>query len=226
MSKRSKNYKESKEKIESKVYSLEEGLDKTLETAKTKFDESIELHLRLGIDPSKGDQLVRGTTTLPHGTGKTMKVAAFVPEDKQAEVKGAGADLVGGEELIEEISNSKKCDFDIAVATPDMMRFLGKIARILGPKGLMPNPKNETVTPDPAKIIKELKAGKVSFRNDEGANLHQLVGKVSFGKDKLLENIEAFVKVVKSAKPTSSKGIYIKNAVLCSTMGPSVKIKI
>lgn len=226
MPKRGKKYREAKEKIEKKVYSLEEGLSKALETANTKFDSSIEVHLRLGIDASKGDQLVRGTVNLPNGTGKSLKVAAFVPESREKEAKEAGADLVGGEKLITEISSSEKCDFDLAVATPDMMRFLGRIAKILGPKGLMPNPKNETVTKEPAKIIKELKGGKVSFRNDEGGNLHQLLGKSSFGKEKLLENLNAYLEVIKKSKPASSKGVFIQNAVLCSTMGPAVKVKV
>lgn len=226
MPKRGKKYRSAKEKIEKKVYPLAEGLAKVLETTATNFDSSVELHLRLGIDPTKSDQLVRGTARLPHGTGKILKVACFVPDDLRQAVKDAGADVVGGEDLIEKIAASGATDFDVAVAVPAMMRFLGKIARILGPKGLMPNPKSETVTPDPAKVVKELKSGKVSFRNDEGANLHQLIGKVSFGKEKLLENIEAYLAVIRKMKPASSKGVFMRGATLCSSMGPGVKVKV
>lgn len=225
MAKRGKKYVEAKKKVESKTYSLQDGVEKALETVTVSFDPSVEIHMNLGIDPSKGDQLVRGTATLPHGTGKTVTVAAFVSDAKEKEVKDAGADVVGGENLINDIMKSGKCDFDVAVATPDMMKFIGKIAKILGPKGLMPSPKNETVTPDPAKVVSELKKGKVSFRNDSGANLHQAVGKASFGKDKIVENIETFVKVVQGLKPASSKGDYIKKITICTSMGPSVRIK-
>lgn len=225
MAKRGKKYVEAKKKVESKTYSLQDGVEKALETVTVSFDPSVEIHMNLGIDPSKGDQLVRGTATLPHGTGKKVTVAAFVSDAKEKEVKDAGADVVGGENLINDIMKSGKCDFDVAVATPDMMKFIGKIAKILGPKGLMPSPKNETVTPDPAKVVSELKKGKVSFRNDSGANLHQAVGKASFGKDKIVENIETFVKVVQGLKPASSKGDYIKKITICTSMGPSVRIK-
>lgn len=226
MAKRGKKYIEAKAKVPAGAVGLEEGIKLAIETATTSFDGSIELHLGLGIDISKSDQIVRGTVTLPNGTGKTARVAAFVSDDKKKDVEAAGADLVGGEELIDEIQKSGKCDFDIAVATPDMMRFVGKIAKILGPKGLMPSPKNETVTADPAKVVTELKAGKVSFRNDEGGNLHQGIGKVSFGADKLIENAQAFVEAVNRVKPASAKGIYLKKAYVASTMGPSIEVKI
>ncbi|MBU1118409.1 50S ribosomal protein L1 [Patescibacteria group bacterium] len=226
MSKRGKKYTEAQELIGADEYSLADAVDKVIETSKTSFDSSVELHMALGIDPSKGDQLVRGTVTLPHGTGKKLRIAAFVPQDKVKEAEDAGAALVGSEELIDKIQKSGKCDFDIAVATPDMMRFLGKVAKILGPKGLMPNPKNETVTPDPANVIKELSQGKVSFRNDDGGNMHQVIGKVSFGKDALLENAEAYLAIIKKNKPSSSKGVFLKKVVLCSSMGPSVRVKI
>lgn len=225
MAKRGKKYVEAKKKIDKKTYALDEGVEKVLDMITVSFDPSVEIHMNLGIDPSKGDQLVRGTATLPHGTGKTVTVAAFVGEGKEADAKKAGADVVGGEALINDIMKTGKCDFDVAVATPEMMKFIGKIAKILGPKGLMPSPKNETVTPDPAKIVEQLKKGKVSFRNDSGANLHQMVGKASFGKDKLVENIESFVKVIEGLKPASVKGEFIKKITLCSSMGPSVRIK-
>lgn len=226
MARRGKKYIEAKQKVPQEIVSLEEGIELATQTSTTSFDASVELHMVFGIDVSKGDQIVRGTVTLPHGTGKTTRVAVFVGDDLQKEVKASGADLVGGQELIDEIQKSGKCDFDIAVATPEMMRFVGKIAKILGPKGLMPSPKNETVTSDPVKVVAELKAGKVSFRNDEGANVHQSIGKVSFGKEKLLENALGFVEAINRVKPTSSKGVYIKRAFIASSMGPSIKVKI
>lgn len=226
MAKRGKKYIDAKAALPEGVVSLDEGMKAVLASSTTSFDASVELHMVLGIDVSKSDQIVRGTVTLPHGTGKTMKIAAFVADDKVKEVEAAGADIVGGEQLIDEIQKSGKTDFDIAVATPDMMRFIGKIAKILGPKGLMPSPKNETVTPDPAKVVGELKKGKVSFRNDEGANLHQLIGKASFGEEKLVENAQAYVDAINRVKPASSKGVYIKRAFLAASMGPSVKVKI
>ncbi len=191
---------------------------------KAKFDESVEIHISLGIDPRKGDQLVRGTVTLPHGTGKDKKVVVFCGPDQEKNAKAAGAAIVGGEELINEIKTTEKCDFDIAIATPDMMKALAPIARILGQKGLMPNPKNGTVTDDVASAVKELKGGKVAFKNDSTANIHQIIGKISFGADKLAENCKIFVDDIKKMKPESVKSNYIKMVTVCSTMSPGIKI--
>ncbi len=222
---RSKRYKELKSSFDhKKAYSPEEAVDLVLKTSTTKFDASIEVHLRLGIDPKKGDQMVRGTVALPHGTGKTKKVAAFVPANKEAEAKEAGAELVGGEELIAEIAKTGKIDFDIAVATPDMMPKLAKVAKVLGPKGLMPSPKNETVTPNIKKAIEELRRGRVAFKNDDTANVHMIIGKASFPKDKLLANLAALMEAIRRAKPASSKGTYLRSVTLTSTMGPGVKV--
>jgi len=222
---RSKRYKELKASFDNKKgYSTEEAVGLVLKTSTTKFDASIEVHFRLGIDPKKGDQMVRGTVALPHGTGKTKKVAAFVPANKEAEAKEAGAELVGGEELIAEIAKTGKIDFDIAVATPDMMPKLAKVAKILGPKGLMPSPKNETVTPNIKKAIEELRRGRVAFKNDDTANVHMIIGKASFPKEKLLENLTALMEAIRRAKPATSKGTYLRSVTLTSTMGPGVKI--
>jgi large subunit ribosomal protein L1 len=207
-----------------KSYSVEEAIELTKKLSKTKFDASVEAHIRLGIDPKKGDQQVRSAVSLPHGTGKTVKVAAFVTPEKEKEVKAAGADYVGGDELIAEIKKTEKTDFQVAVAEPAIMKNLAQIAKILGTRGLMPSPKNETVTPDPAKAVTELKKGKVSFRNDDTGNIHVAIGKVSFDSKKLIENFEAILEAVKKAKPSSAKGTYIKNISISSTMGPGVKV--
>jgi len=209
-----------------KVYTREEAIELAKKTSSVKFDASIEVHLRLGIDPSKGDQQIRSTIIFPHTIGKTKTVAAFVPPDKEKEAKGAGADIVGGEELIEEIKKSGKINFEVAVATPDMMPKLAKVAKILGPKGLMPNPKTETVGPDVKKMIEELKKGKVTFKNDDTSNIHQIIGKVSLEDKQLLENLNAFLEAVEKAKPASSKGVYIKSATISSSMGPGIKLEI
>jgi len=193
---------------------------------KAKFDASIELHVRLGIDPKKGDQQVRDAVSLPHGTGKTIKVAAFVNTDKEKAVKEAGADYVGGTDLIEEIKKTEKTDFQVAVAEPSMMRELAKIAKILGTRGLMPSPKNQTVTDDPAQAVIELKKGKISFKNDTTSNLHAVIGKISFEDDKLIDNFNVVINAIKKAKPSSSKGIYLRSISLCSSMGPGVKVSL
>lgn len=225
MKKRSKKYQEAKKQVEkSKVYFLEEGMDLVKNLSKTKFDSSVEAHFNLGIDP-KQNQNVRGTVTLPHGSGKKLRICVFTSPEKQKEAKAAGADIVGGEELIKEIKQKKKTDFDIAIASPDIMRHLGQIAKILGQRGLMPNPKNETINPDPAKIVKALQSGKITFKSDEQGNLHQAIGKVSFDKEKLIENFRALLEAVKKAKPKEAKGIYLKNVTLCSSMSPGVKIQ-
>lgn len=219
----SKRYAEVKAKIDQKkTYSAEEAMRLAKETSTVKFDASIEVHLKLGIDPSRGEQQVRGTVTLPHGTGKSKRVAAFVPADKVAEAQAAGAHLVGSEDLIAEIASSGKIDFDVAIATPDMMPKLAKVAKILGPKGLMPNPKTETVGTNVGKMITDMKGGKISWKNDDTGNIHQIIGKISFAPEKLTENLTAFLEAIKKAKPASAKGIYIQTAVLTSSMGPAI----
>ena len=236
-SKKSKKVKEEKPAVaaadaavealdRTKLYPIDEAIDLTKKLSKTKFDATVEVHFRLGIDPKKGDQQIRMAVSLPHGTGKTIKVAAFVSADKVKAVKDAGADIVGNDELIAEIKKTEKTDFQVAVAEPQMMKNLAQIAKILGTRGLMPSPKNETVTPDPAKAVAELKKGKVSFKNDDTGNIHVTIGKVSFEKVKLAENYQKIFDAIKKAKPTKAKGVYIKNIVLSSSMGPGVKVAV
>ncbi len=207
-----------------KVYSLEEAVKLLTETSGVKFDATVEVHANLGIDTKKSEQQVRATVTLPHGTGKTKTVAAFVSAEKEKEAKEAGADFVYGEEEIKKIKDTGKIEFEIAVTTPDMMPKLASIAKVLGPKGLMPNPKTETVGPSIKKMIEGLKKGKVTFKNDDGGNVHQAVGKISFGEAKLKENITAFLEALKKAKPATAKGTFIGSLTLCSSMGPAIKI--
>lgn len=227
MAKRGKRYQALTAKLETgKTYGIAEALDLIIQNHPEKFDAGVEVHLNLGVDTKKSEQQVRGTISLPHGTGKTKKVAAFVKPEMEKEAKEAGADLVGGEELIAEIKKTEKTEFEIAVATPDMMPKLAQIAKILGTRGLMPSPKNETVTPNIKKAISELKKGKVAFKSDNTGNVHQLIGKVSFGKEKLAENFTTFIEAVRKAKPASSKGIYLKSVTICSSMGPGVKISV
>ncbi len=209
-----------------KAYSIEEAVKLTKELSKTKFDSSIEVHIRLGIDTRKGDQQIRGAVSLPNGTGKTVRVAAFVSSDKEDACKKAGADLVGSEDLIEEIKRTEKTDFQVAVAEPAMMKNLAKIAKILGTRGLMPSPKNETVTPTPEKAVEELKKGKVSYKNDDTGNVHVSIAKTSFDDAKIIENFNTLLEAIKKAKPSSAKGIYIKNVSMSSTMGPGIKVSI
>jgi large subunit ribosomal protein L1 len=222
----SKRYTALAKQVDSKkTYSVEEAIEAVKKTATTKFDSSIEVHVKLGIDPKKGDQMVRGTVALPHGIGKEKKITVFaVNAEAIAAAKEAGAYAVGGDELIAEIAKTGKVDFDIAVATPDMMPKLAKIAKILGPKGLMPSPKNETVTPNVAKAVGELKRGRVAYKNDDTANLHQIIGKASFDSVKLLENYNAIMEAVRRSKPSSSKGQYLMSVTLTSTMGPGVRV--
>lgn len=207
-----------------KTYAIADALEIVKKISKTKFDASIEVHLRLGINPKKGDQQVRGAVSLPNGTGKTVKVAAFVSPANEKAVKAAGADYVGGDDLIAEIKKSEKTDFQVAVAEPSMMKNLAVIAKILGTRGLMPSPKNDTVTPNPAKAVEELKKGKISFKNDDTGNLHAVIGKVSFDTNKLTENFQAFVEIVKKSKPAGAKGTYLKNIAVCASMSPAVKV--
>jgi len=207
-----------------KAYAPEEALDIIKKLNKAKFDASLEVHVRLGIDTKKGDQQVRGAVSLPHGTGKTVKVAAFVSTENEKAVKEAGADFVGGEELIATIKKTEKTDFQVAVAEPALMKNLAVIAKILGTRGLMPSPKNDTVSANPAKTVAELKKGKISFKNDDTGNVHAVIGKISFDNQKLLANYQTLLETIKKAKPASSKGVFIKNISLSASMSPGVKI--
>ncbi|NWG02061.1 MAG: 50S ribosomal protein L1 [Syntrophaceae bacterium] len=224
MAKRGKKYIEAKAKVDrTKRYELGDGVKLLLETAYAKFDEGVDLAIRLGVDPKKADQMVRGTVVLPHGTGKKVRVLVFAKGQKEKEALEAGADFVGGEDLIEKISKGW-LEFDKAIATPDMMGLVSKLGKILGPRGLMPNPKVGTVTFDLEKAIKEIKAGKVEFKVEKAGVVHVPVGKVSFGFDRLLENIKTLLEVIIRAKPPTSKGIYLKSIALSTTMGPGIKI--
>ncbi|MDR1940762.1 MAG: 50S ribosomal protein L1 [Endomicrobium sp.] len=219
-----KKFNESSKLVDkSKSYSLIEAVDLVKQTAKAKFDETVELHIKLGIDPKQSDQIVRGTVSLPNGIGKTRKVAVLAKGEKQKEAQNAGADKIGSEDLIEEISKGI-IDFDILVATPDVMKDLSKVAKILGPKGLMPNPKSGTVTFEIGTAVSELKKGRVEYKNDSFGIIHCPVGRVSFDKEKLAENIKTLFEAVSKAKPSSSKGQYIKSVSVSSTMGPGIYV--
>ncbi|MFA6514001.1 MAG: 50S ribosomal protein L1 [Patescibacteria group bacterium] len=207
-----------------KAYSIEEALEIVKKLTKTKFDASVEVHFRLGINTKKGDQQVRGAVSLPNGTGKSVKVAAFVSPENEAAVKAAGADFVGGEEMIAEIKKTEKTDFQVAIAEPGMMKNLATIAKILGTRGLMPSPKNDTVTVNPVKTVEELKKGKISFKNDDTGNLHAVIGKISFEAPKLIQNYQSLIDTVRKAKPASSKGSFLKNVSIASSMSPGVKV--
>ena len=207
-----------------KQYDASEAVDVILETAKAKFDETIELHVRLGVDPRQADQQVRGVLVLPHGTGKTKRVLVIAKGAKADAAQAAGADYVGAEELIAKIQNENWFEFDVMITTPDMMGMVGRIGRVLGPKGLMPNPKSGTVTMDVEKAIAEVKAGKVEYRLDKTAIIHCPIGKKSFGQEKLVENFNALMDAIVKAKPAAAKGQYVKSVVLASTMGPGVKV--
>ena len=222
---RSKRYTEFKKLIDpKKLYTASEAVELVKKTSTTKFDGTVEVHANIGIDVKKSDQIVRFTIVLPHSTGKTKKIIAFVPGDKEKDAKEAGAEIVGGEELIEEIAKSGKLDFDVAVATPDMMPKLAKLAKILGPKGLMPNPKTDTVGPNVKKMVEELKRGKVTVKNDVTGNIHQAVGKCSQESTAIIENLNAVAVALRKAKPASAKGTFIKTLTLTSTMGPAIRI--
>ncbi|NME84226.1 50S ribosomal protein L1 [Clostridium sp. SM-530-WT-3G] len=220
-----KKYIESAKLIDkSALYNPNEALELTLKTAKANFDETIELHVRLGVDPRHADQQVRGAVVLPNGTGKQVKVLVFAKGAKADEAKAAGADFVGAEELVQKIQSENWFDYDVVVATPDMMGVVGRIGRVLGPKGLMPNPKSGTVTFDVAKAIEEIKAGKVEYRVDKTAIVHCPIGKKSFGAEKLKENFTALMEALVKAKPAAAKGQYLKSVSVSSTMGPGAKI--
>ena len=222
---RGKNYRKVAEKVEvGKLYSLDEAVKLAAETNPAKFDASVEIHVRLNVDPRQADQNIRATVSLPHGTGKTIRVAVFAPEADHKAAKDAGADIVGDETFLAQL-DKEVLDFDILVATPQYMPKLGKYARLLGPRGLMPNPKSGTVATDVAKAVKEAKAGKVEYRVDKQAIVHLGVGKVSFGADKLADNAKAFFESLQSQKPTSLKGGYVKTITISTTMGPGVKVE-
>jgi large subunit ribosomal protein L1 len=223
MAKPGKKYRAAASKIEDRPYDLNEALAVIKELAFAKFDETVEVHMRLGVDPRHADQMVRGTIVLPHGTGKTMRVAVIAGGEKIKEAEAVGAEIVGGDDLVERIAGGF-LDFDALVATPDMMKGVGRLGKVLGPRGLMPNPKTGTVTFDVAKAIKEIKAGKVEYRVDKTGIIHAGVGKLSFGVEKLAENARALIDAVHKAKPSAAKGKYVKAIHLASTMGPSVTV--
>ena len=223
--KHGKKYLESIKAIESgKLYETEEAISLVIDSAKAKFDETVELHVRLGVDPKQADQQVRGVLVLPNGTGKDVRVLVFAREGKADEAKAAGADFVGAEELAQKIQTENWFDFDVVVATPDMMGVVGRIGRILGPKGLMPNPKAGTVTPDVAKAIADIKSGKIEYRLDKSNIIHCPIGKASFGAEKLSVNFDALMNAIIKAKPAAAKGQYLRSVTVASTMGPGIKI--
>ena len=225
MAKKGKKYVEALSKVDrTRLYDATEALGVVVEVATAKFDETVEAHIKLGVDSRHADQQVRGAVVLPHGTGKTKRVLVFAKGAKAAEAEAAGADFVGAEELVQKIQGENWFEFDIVVATPDMMGVVGRLGRVLGPKGLMPNPKSGTVTFDVAKAIDEIKAGKVEYRLDKTNIIHVPVGKVSFGGEKLAENFAALMDAIVKAKPAAAKGQYLRSIAVASTMGPGVKI--
>ena len=225
MPKRGKKYQDSAKLVDkSNLYDVNEALDLVTKTAKANFDETVELAVRLGVDPRHADQQVRGTVVLPNGTGKQIRVLVLAKGEKIKEAEAAGADYAGGEELVEKIQHENWFDFDVIIATPDMMGVVGKIGRVLGPKGLMPNPKSGTVTFDVGQAVKETKAGKVEYRVDKAAIINVPIGKVSFGVDKLAENFKTIAEAIIKAKPAAAKGRYLKSVTVASTMGPGIKI--
>ena len=223
--KHGKKYVESKKLVDkTKLYDLEEACGLCISTAKAKFDETVELHVRLGVDSRHADQQVRGAVVLPHGTGKNVKVLVIAKGDKEKEALEAGADLVGAEEMVARIQNEGFMDFDVLITTPDMMGLVGRLGRVLGPRGLMPNPKAGTVTPNVAQAVKEAKASKIEYRLDKANIIHVPVGKASFGTEKLCDNINTVMEAIVKAKPAAAKGQYIRSAAIATTMGPGVKL--
>lgn len=223
--KKGKKYTEAAKLVDRTVqYETAEAVALVKKTAVAKFDETVEAHIRLGVDGRHADQQVRGAVVLPHGTGKTVRVLVFAKGEKVDEAQAAGADFVGGEELIPKIQNEGWCDFDVVVATPDMMGVVGRLGRVLGPKGLMPNPKAGTVTMDVTKAINDIKAGKIEYRLDKANIIHVPVGKVSFTEEQLADNVDALMEAIRKAKPASAKGQYFRSITLASTMGPGVKL--
>jgi len=223
--KRSKRYTKSAQSAVPDPVDVEKGVEILKTFAPTKFDQSVELIFSLGIDPKQADQMIRGSVSLPHGVGKTKRVIAFCPEHLSAAATAAGAVRAGGQELVQAIEKENFTDFDVAIASPDMMRFVGRLGKVLGPKGLMPSPKAGTVTADVAAAVKEYAAGKIEFRNDAGGNIHSVVGKLSFDNHKLAENVHAMVQQIRRMKPMTSKGVYIKKVVLKGSMTPAVYLK-
>ena len=225
MAKMGKKYKASVELIDkAKMYDTDEAVALVCQTAKAKFDETVEVHIRLGVDSRHADQQVRGAIVLPNGTGKTVRTLVFARGDKADAARAAGADYVGAEDMVQKITTENWFDFDVVIATPDMMGVIGRLGKVLGPKGLMPNPKAGTVTPDAAKAVLEAKAGKIEYRLDKTNIIHCPIGKASFGAEKLQANFDTLVGAVIKAKPAAAKGQYIKSCVLASTMGPGIKI--
>ena len=222
---RGKNYRESAKNIDrATLYDAQDAFELVVKNTKAKFDETVELHIKLGVDSRHADQQVRGAVVLPHGTGKTKRVLVFCKPEREEEAKAAGADFVGGQELVQKIQSENWFDYDVVVATPDMMGVVGRLGRVLGPKGLMPSPKAGTVSPDIAKAVSEIKAGKVEYRLDKTNIIHCPIGKVSFGSEKLMENYNTLIAAIIKAKPAAAKGQYIRSCVTASTMGPGVKI--
>jgi large subunit ribosomal protein L1 len=221
-----KKYEAARKQVEIREYPLDQAVPLLQKIKFAKFDETVEIHMRLGVDPKHADQMVRGTVLMPNGLGKSKKVLVIASGDKQREALEAGADFVGGEDMVNKIQSENWTDFDAVIATPDMMRSVGKLGKILGPRGLMPNPKTGTVTVDVAKAVLEVKAGKVEFRVDKTGIIHAPVGKTSFTAIKLVENATALITAVIKAKPSAAKGKYVKNATLCSTMSPGISIDV
>jgi large subunit ribosomal protein L1 len=225
MTRRGKRYREAARRYDrTAAFAPKEAMGLIKSFGSANFDETVDVVFRLGIDPRKADQLVRGTVSLPHGTGKEVRVAVFAPADRQKEAEDAGADLVGGKELADEIANGRELDFDLVIATPDMMSEVGKLGRILGPRGLMPNPKAGTVTTDLEKTVSEFKAGKIEYRNDRYGNVHVPIGKLSFESDLLLDNLAAVASEILRARPAAAKGRFMRQVSVSATMGPGVKI--
>src|SRR6185295_561311 len=224
--KRSKRYKKAAEKAITTPVAIDQAVEAVKAFPATKFDQSVELIFALGIDPKQADQMIRGSLSLPHGIGKAKRVIAFCPDHLQTLALNAGAVQAGGQELVQKIEKENFTDFDVAIATPDMMRFVGRLGKVLGPKGLMPSPKAGTVTPDIGNAVREYAAGKVEFRNDAGGNVHSVVGKVSFDKAKLVDNINAMVAQIRKMKPHTSKGAYFKKVVIKGSMTPAVQLNV